>query len=112
MTLGAGEVVSGLIVAVDHESIVEEQRVAGTPTAGCVALGEFGETEVGIWEMTPGTATDVEVNEVFIVLAGHARVEFADRPAIEVGPGDIVRLEAGMATTWTVTQTLRKVYLA
>ena len=112
MTLPAGEVVPGLLVSVEHEPVANEQRVAGTATSGFVALGEFGDTEVGIWEMTPGTATDVEVDEVFIVLSGRARVEFSDRPAIEVGAGDIVRLEAGMATTWTVAETLRKVYLA
>ncbi len=33
-------------------------------------------------------------------------------PPIEIGPGSVVRLVDGMHTTWTVHETLRKVYLA
>ncbi|MGO2112599.1 MAG: cupin domain-containing protein, partial [Pseudoclavibacter sp.] len=66
------------------------------------------------WEMTPGTATDTEADEVFVVLAGRARIEFLDPPlpAIDVGPGSLVRLAEGMSTRWTVTETLRKVFIA
>jgi hypothetical protein len=34
-----------------------------------------------------------------------------DIPGLRVGPGDVVRLAAGAETVWTVTETLRKVYL-
>jgi uncharacterized cupin superfamily protein len=63
--------------------------------------------------MTPGTATDTEVDEVFIVLAGSATVRFdsPELPAIELAPGSVVRLTAGMRTTWIVRETLRKVYI-
>lgn len=67
-----------------------------------------------MWEHTPGTSTDVEADEVFVVLAGAATVSF-DGPAlepIELRPGSVVRLTAGMRTVWTVRETLRKVYLA
>jgi uncharacterized cupin superfamily protein len=30
---------------------------------------------------------------------------------IDLGPGSVVRLSAGMATEWLVRETLRKVYL-
>ena len=67
-----------------------------------------------MWEMTPGAMRDVEVDEVFVVLAGDATVEFVDPalPSIELRPGSVVRLEAGMRTVWTVRETLRKVYVA
>ena len=29
---------------------------------------------VGVWEMTPGVATDVEEDEVFVVLSGSASI--------------------------------------
>jgi uncharacterized cupin superfamily protein len=66
----------------------------------------------------PRHASDFEVEEVFVVLSGRARVEFVGVPdgalpaPIDIGPGSIVRLTAGMSTTWTVHETLRKVYLA
>ena len=65
-----------------------------------------------VWEMTPGVMNDVEVDEVFVVLSGSATVQFATgSPTIQLGPGDLVRFAAGAETVWTVTETLRKVYL-
>ncbi|MBI3225522.1 MAG: cupin domain-containing protein [Mycolicibacterium cosmeticum] len=85
----------------------------GSARAGTRPLMEFGGLEVGIWEMTPGEMTDVEADEVFVVLSGAATVEFADGATpLTLGPGDVVRLAAGTETVWTVTETLRKVYLA
>lgn len=85
----------------------------GSARAGAHPLTEFGGLEIGVWEMTPGTMTDVEADEVFVVLSGAATVEFADGTApLALGSGDVVRLAAGAATVWTVTETLRKVYLA
>lgn len=85
----------------------------GSARAGVHPLTEFGGLEIGIWEMTPGTMTDVEADEVFVVLSGAATVEFADgtTPLI-LRPGTVARLAAGTETVWTVTETLRKVYLA
>lgn len=97
-----------------HEPLPTEDLIIGTPTSATHALATIGEVEVGIWEMTPGTASDTEVDEVFVVLTGRARIEFVDPPlpAIEVGPGSVVRLAEGQRTAWTVTETLRKVYIA
>jgi uncharacterized cupin superfamily protein len=97
----------------DHEPVATEQVVDGTPTTATGVLGEFGGLEVGVWEMRPGVMRDVEADEVFVVLTGSADIEFADGSApLRVGPGDVVRLAAGTDTVWTVTDTLRKVYLA
>lgn len=83
----------------------------GSPAAGSQALAAIAGAEVGVWEMTPGTATDVEVDEVFVVLAGRATVTFDDGTALHLAPGSAVRLHAGDRTTWTVHETLRKVYV-
>ena len=81
-------------------------------TTRWVALEETGAGEVGIWEIDPGTATDVESDEVFVVLSGRATVSVGGWPDVTVGPGDVVRLRAGAATTWVVAERLRKVYLS
>ncbi len=55
-----------------------------------------------------------EIDEVFVVVAGDATVEFVS-PALDavgLAPGAVVRLSAGMQTVWTVRETLRKIYLA
>ena len=55
---------------------------------------------------------DIEADELFVVLSGSARVDFADGSAsLDLNPGDVVRLAAGTRTEWTVHQPLRKVYL-
>jgi uncharacterized protein len=95
-----------------HEPVPAEQSVRGQPSTGAVELDDFGGLKIGIWEMSPGVMTDVEADEVFVVLTGSATIEFADgSPTLEVGAGDVVRLAEGAATTWTVTETLRKIYL-
>ena len=84
-------------------------------TSGAEAvLGEWRGAEVGVWDCAPGTYPDTEADEIFVVLAGAATVEFLEPelPAIEIGPGDVVRLEEGMRTVWTVREHLRKVYLS
>ncbi len=97
----------------EHEAVVPDQIVDGHPHTGVATLGRFGGLEVGVWEMTPGVMRDVEADEVFVVLSGAALVEFDDGTTpLRLGPGDVVRLGEGARTVWTVTETLRKVYIA
>jgi uncharacterized cupin superfamily protein len=97
-----------------HEPLPSDEVLAGTPTTAVRELLTLGGVEIGVWEMTPGTATDTEADEVFVVLSGRATISFASSglPDLEVGPGSVVRLAEGMRTIWTVTETLRKVYVA
>ena len=62
------------------------QRLAGIPRTGAKTLGTFGNTNIGVWEMSPGTMSDVEVDEIFVVLHGAATVEFRDRPMLKLSP--------------------------
>ena len=96
-----------------HEAVPPEQRVDGAPTTGWAALGETASGEsVGVWEMTPGTMSDTEADEVFVVIAGRATVELLDESqTLELSPGSVVWLTAGTRTVWTVHETLRKVYV-
>lgn len=86
--------------------------VDGAPEAGSRALAAVSGVEVGVWQMTPGTATDVEVDEVFVVLSGSGTVSFEDGERVDLGPGSVVRLRAGEHTTWVVRETIRKIYVA
>ncbi len=112
--LAAGTGVDAVALPLVHEPLPTDDVLLGQPTTATHVLAMLGEVEVGIWEMTPGTASDTENDEVFVVLSGHARIEFVEPalPAIEVGPGSVVRLAEGQRTAWTVTETLRKIYIA
>lgn len=94
------------------EPVDPTQVVTGSPTTGFRALAAVAGAEVGVWEMTAGTMTDVEVDEVFVVLSGSATVTFDDGEVIDLGPGTVTRLREGDRTTWTVHETLRKVYIS
>jgi uncharacterized protein len=112
--LAAGRPVNALDVDPSHEPLPADQVLHGAPETAWIELGEYRGCELGVWEMTLGTASDTEVDEVFVVLSGRGRVQFCDRPLapIDLKAGDVVRLEAGMRTVWTVTETLRKISVA
>lgn len=119
LRLLAGTVTDAASARLTHEPVPAEQIVAGAPTTGYLALDTSGVGEIGVWEMTPGAMRDVEVDEVFVVLAGAATVEFETatsdsrhRDPIVLAPGAVVRLDAGMRTIWTVRETLRKVFIS
>lgn len=66
---------------------------------------------IGIWEHTAGESVDVEADEVFVVLSGRATLTYEDGTAVDIRPGSVVATPAGGATTWTVHEELRKVYV-
>jgi len=98
-------------IAIPHQDVPAEQRIAGAPKTGSVQIEKFGGAVVGVWEMTPGVMRDVEVDEILTVLSGAATVEFQDGSRLTLEPGAVARLHAGQHTVWTVTETLRKVYV-
>lgn len=119
LRLLAGTVTDAASARLTHEPVPAEQIVAGAPATGYLALDTSRAGEIGVWEMTPGAMRDVEVDEVFVVLAGAATVEFETatsdgphRDPIVLAPGAVVRLDAGMHTIWTVRETLRKVFIS
>ena len=97
--------------ALDHEALPPGEVVAGSPTTAERTLGVLGAHEVGLWEMTEGTARDTEVDEVFVVVEGRGHVTFEDGERVDLAPGVAVRLTAGERTVWTVTERVRKVWL-
>lgn len=113
-TLAAGTGVDAAALRLSHAPLPADEVQEGSPTTASALLSTIGDTEIGVWEMTPGTASDVEADEVFVVLSGRATIAFDDPrlPDLEVGPGSVVRLGEGQRTVWTVSETLRKIYVA
>jgi len=87
------------------------QVVSGSPEVRVLPLHDAADLAVGVWQHGEGVSRDTEADEVFVVLAGRATVVVDDGPVLEVGPGDVGLLPAGARTTWTVHETLRKVYV-
>lgn len=112
--IAPGGAVDAASLPLAHDPLAPALVVSGAPTTGWIALDESDAGEIGVWEHTPGTSTDVESDEVFVVLSGSATLSFDEPPlpSIELRPGMLVRLTAGMRTVWTVRDTLRKVYAA
>jgi uncharacterized cupin superfamily protein len=105
-------VLDAFSLGLDPNPIPAGDIVHGTPTSTSRDVMELDGLSIGVWELTPGTVTDVEVDEVFVVLSGRATVEFGgDDRVLQLEPGTIGRLGKGARTRWTVTETLRKVYI-
>lgn len=97
-----------------HEAVPAEETVSGQPTQGSVALGDFANSNFGVWELREGTVTDTEVEEISVIVSGSATIEFLAGPGagetLQVAAGDVLRLAEGAQTRWTVTDHVRKVY--
>jgi uncharacterized cupin superfamily protein len=116
LELISGSPVDLSAIALLHEKVQPGKVASDAPTTATHTLGSFSDLTFGVWEMSAGGMHDVEAEELFIVIAGRATVEIHgdDREAgiVALSPGTLMRLSAGMRTTWTVHERLRKVYLS
>jgi uncharacterized protein len=89
-----------------------DQIVSGSPEVSGLVLHTSADERVerGIWQHTAGVSTDTESDELFVVLSGRATIAVEGGATLEVGPGSVAVLRAGDRTTWTVHETLRKIY--
>ena len=99
------------IAALDNDELDPADVRQGSPAVSSAGLAAVGGTDIGIWQITEGQVTDTEVDEVFIVLSGRGQVEFDDGSVLTLVPGTAARLRAGERTIWTITETLRKIYI-
>jgi len=86
------------------------QVTEGEPATADLALAEAPNETAGFWSCTPGTFTDTEVRESFLVLSGHATLTYADGPEYDLRPGTVHEFAGGEQTTWTVHEKLLKAY--
>ncbi len=103
--------------SLDLEAVPNEQVLDGSPVTGWKLLASLPNVEAGIWEHSPGSSTDTEEEEVFVVLSGRATVVVRDEQGIELerhefSSGDVGILSEGTLTTWIVQETFRKVFIA
>jgi len=85
--------------------------ISGAPEVFHKGIYEGDDVTVGIWQHGVGVSSDVEADEIFIVLSGRATIEIENGPTLEVGPGDVCSYPPGIVSTWTVHETIRKVYV-
>lgn len=99
--------------SLEPDALPAQKVVAGHPTTTVRELvpPTGVDAAIGIWEHTAGTSVDVEADEVFVVLTGRASVTYDDGTRFDIGPGSVVGTPAGVHSTWTVHETLRKVYV-
>jgi uncharacterized cupin superfamily protein len=83
----------------------------GPVNTGVAVLAEASFVDVGVWEHPRGVSTDVEADEVFVVLQGVGRVVLSDGDVLDLRPGVVGVLTAGTATTWIIDEPLAKVWL-
>lgn len=83
----------------------------GPVAAGSAVLARTDAFEVGVWEHAAGRSTDVETDEVFVVIAGSGRVILEDGSVLPLAPGTVGVLYAGTRTVWEIEEPLRKVWL-
>jgi uncharacterized cupin superfamily protein len=98
-------------VRLAHDRLDADRNISGDVTTAVSAQATLGDMEVGVWEHSVGTSTDVEVEEVFVVLEGEGTVTDDDGGRIDLSPGVVGLLPMGAKTTWTITEPLRKVWI-
>jgi uncharacterized cupin superfamily protein len=100
--------------SLEPDPLDREQVIEGDPQTYDLLLSESPDgTEVsGFWMCTPGTFSDTELEESFLVIRGSAEVEFADGTRLSLAPGDTHSFTAGEKTIWKVTTPLLKSYWA
>lgn len=82
-------------------------------TAASTKVWQAGELQAGTWEVSPGTfpGTRDGFHEIAQILEGRATITEPDGTATEIGPGSLFVTPAGWKGSWTVHETLRKVWV-
>lgn len=91
------------------------QVLAGEAATADLTLAEgdgdgAGEETAGLWSCTPGSFSDVEVRESFLVISGRATLRYEDGSVHELAPGVVHEFAGGERTVWTVHEKLVKAY--
>ena len=112
MSVDATFAVRAADVELEPEELDAAQILEGAPETSGAVLWESPDGRIlrGVWRCTPGTVTDVEQDELFVVVEGRATIRVDDGPTVEVSPGSVCVLERGAHTTWVVHESLLKAY--
>ncbi|KUM36392.1 hypothetical protein AR689_20950 [Arthrobacter sp. EpRS71] len=96
---------------IGEPKIKETSVTAGQTEASVRLWGRDGEA-TGIWEVTPGTfkSTRPGFDEVCYILSGEGTITEPDGTSFELRPGTLFVTPSGWEASWTVRETLRKVW--
>jgi len=85
----------------------------GHPMESSATLYKDERTEAGVWQCTPGswTSSKTGVGELMHFVAGSGAITDADGTRHEFRPGSVQYYPDGWSGTWTVIETVRKVYV-
>lgn len=91
--------------------LTETDRPASTAPVRSAVVFTEGNQRHGIWEAEPGVHREYGGPETVVILQGRATVEGSSGTTVDVGPGDLVVVDAGEQTIWTVHEKIRKVFV-
>ena len=85
---------------------------SGVPVESKLVLYADRHTEIGIWEVTPGTfpASKQDVCELMQFISGSGCIVDDAGTTTEIGPGTVMFQPDGWVGTWVVNETVRKTY--
>src|SRR5690554_8212510 len=72
------DVTEASTIPLDYEAVPPDQVVAGTPRTGTAELHDLDGRSVGVWELSVGAMSAVEVDELFVRPNDVVTVEFVD----------------------------------
>jgi uncharacterized cupin superfamily protein len=96
--------------ALDVDVALASAADGDAPTGVAEGMAGAG-LEAGVWVHEVGGSVGDFGDEMFVVLAGRGVVTCQNGGRIELEPGVVGMLAAGDITTWTITETLRKVWI-
>lgn len=87
--------------------------IAGSPAASELILHEDPRTEIGVWEITPGSfhSSKLGVSEFMYFLSGSGTITRESGENVTIAPGAYVSLPDGSHVIWDVHETARKLYI-
>lgn len=89
-----------------------EEATGEEMTTSGLTLWQEGDSEVGVWQCTPGPSYwKLETHEFVHIVAGKMTVTPDGGLPTEIGPGDVAVFPRGWSGTWQIQQTIRKVYV-
>jgi uncharacterized cupin superfamily protein len=100
-------------VSLDPWPIPTDQIKAGQPVARgmVIARSEDRKTFTGVWECTPGTFEwSYAWDETVSIVAGRVTITSKGGGSQVFQTGDVANFPIGLEATWTVHETVRKVY--
>ena len=91
----------------------KERTLEGEPFESELVLHKDSVTEMGIWEVTPGTFEGRKdgVCEVMHIVKGAGSITDQSGRVTAIAPGVILFAPDGWRGIWRVTETLRKTYV-